>query len=327
MDDYFSNMNLVRIFLKWKWHILAIIVIASLIAVVISSPMVMQPRFRSSAVLYPSNIAPYSDESETEQMLQWLYSRDIMDSMILRYDLAHHYGISSDYEHFQSAVEGIYNENVRINKTQFESVRIEVLDTDPVRARDMVNSIIDFYNQKIRQIHREKYAEVVASHEHMIDLQHRRIDSVLYQHKILRTQYEIIDYDNQTLEVTRGYLRTVDGSNVQHINTEAVARLKSNIQEKGGDFIYYHTMIHILLQQLGTLKRDYNTALLHYTKEFTYANIVSPPVVPDKKATPIRWLILLYAMIFAAFFSVVVIAIIENSRNILGKTSVKDSSA
>lgn len=324
MDNYFSNMNLVRIFLKWKWHLLAIIVIAAVIAVVLSSPLVIKPRFRSSAVLYPSNVAPYSDESETEQMLQWFNSRDIMDSIILHYDLPAHYGIPRDHKHYHSVMQYMYNRNVRISKTQFESVNIEVLDTDPVRARDMVNSIIDFYNKKIRQIHRTKYAEVVASYKHMIDLKHDEIDSVLHQHQILRTEYGIIDYNNQTREIARGHLRTVDGTNSQHINTDEVARLKSNIEEKGGDFIYYNSMIYTLLEQLGNLNKEYDDALMHYTKEFTYTNMVSHPVVPDKKATPIRWLILMYTVIAAAFFSVVIIAIIENSRSIQEKVTAKD---
>jgi len=319
MDSFFSNMNLIRIFLKWKWHLIIIVAIAALIGVVISSPMFITPKFRSSVVLYPSNIAPYSDESETEQMLQWLNSRSIMDSIIQMYNLSAHYGIDPNHEHFSSIMQYMYHKNVSINRTQFESVNIDVMDTDPVKARDIAYSIIDFYNKKIRQIHRDKYKEVVDSYQHMIDLKQAEIDSVLHQHHILRTKYEIIDFNNQSLEVTRGHLRTVDGIGAQYVDHKAVARLKTNLEERGGDFIFYNTMIYTLLQQLGRLKAEYNEALLHYTKEFTYANIVSHPVVADKKAFPTRWLIVFYAVAAAAFFCIVAIAIIENSRHIREK--------
>jgi hypothetical protein len=327
MDNYFSNMNLLRIFLKWKWHLLVIIAIAVAAAALISSPVFIKQKFRSSAVLYPSNIAPYSDESETEQMLQWLNSRDIMDSMIVHYDLPSHYGISRDHKHFHSVMQYMYNKNVRISKTQFESVNIDVLDTDPLRARDMVYSIINIYNQKIRQIHRDKYREVVASYKNMLDSKQSEIDSALHQHYILRTQYEIIDYNNQTLEVTRGHLKTIDGNNVQHIDSRAVAKLKSNLEEKGGAFIFYNSLIYNLMDQLGRIQSDYEDALLHYTKEFTYTNIVSHPVVPDKKVFPIRWLIVLYTVIAVTFFSIVVIAIIENSRSIEARISEGNDTA
>lgn len=321
MDSYFSNMNLVRIFLKWKWHLLVIVAIAALLAVVISSPLFIKPKYRSSVVLYPSNIAPYSDESETEQMLQWLNSRDIMDSIIQLYDLSTHYGIDRADKHYYSIMQYMYNKNVRIGKTQFESVNIDVLDTDPVKARDMAYSIIDFYNQKIRRIHRDKYKEVVDSYQRMIDKKQAEIDSVLHMHYILRTEYEIIDYNNQTREVARGHLRTVDGIGAQYVDQKAVARLKANIEEKGGDFILYNSLVYALIEQLSRLKTDYDDALLHYTKEFTYTNIVSHPVVSDKKAFPIRWLIVLYTVVAVAFFGIVTIAVIENSRSLQEKVS------
>ena len=316
MDGFFNNMSLLRIFLKWKWHLVVIIGVAAMIAVVISSPLIIKPKFRSVAVLYPSNIQPYSDESETEQMLQWLNSRDIMDSVIQKFDLARHYGVDPGHKHFISLMEYYYQRNVRISKTQFESVSLEVKDTDPVMARDMVYAIIDFYDKKIRATHREKWGEVVESYRRYLNEKRAEIDSVLNQHYILRTKYELIDYETQAQEISRGYLRTIDGNNVQQINTDAVMRLKNNIQEKGGDFLFYDNMITRLIEQMAVIKNDYEMALYHYNKEFTHANIISHPVVADKKSFPIRWLIMLYTVVAAAFFSVLVIALIENSRAI-----------
>jgi uncharacterized protein involved in exopolysaccharide biosynthesis len=316
MDGFFNNMSLLRVFLKWKWHLLIIVVVAALIAVFISSPMVIKPRFKSVAVLYPSNIQPYSDESETEQMLQWLNSRDIMDSIINKFNLAQHYGVSPDHEHYYSLMEYYYHRNVRINKTQFESANLEVRDTDPVRARDMVYAIIDFYDKKIQAIHRDKWGEVVESYGRYLNKKQAEIDSALHQHYILRTKYELIDYKTQAQEISRGYLRTIDGNNARLINEEAINRLKDNIQEKGGDFIYYDNMILRLIEQKALIQQEYEMARYHYTKEFTHSNIISHPVVSDKKAYPIRWLIVLYAVVAAVFFSIIVIAIIENSRAI-----------
>ncbi len=316
MDNYFSNMNLLKIFLKWKWPLLILHVIAALLAIFISSPLIIKPKFRSSTVLYPSNIQPYSDESQTEQMLQWLNSRDIMDSMIVRYDLAKHYQIPADAKSHNTIIEYMYNKHIKINKTQYESIKVDVLDTDPVRARDMVYSIIDFLNLKIRSIHREKYGEVIRSYRQMLDNKKKEIDSVMQQHHLLRTKYELIDYGNQTREIVRGYLRTVDGSNSTQINTREVAKLKANIEEKGGDFIYYNTMIYALLDHYSRIKYDYEAHLYHYNKEFTYVNFVSHPVVSDKKAYPVRWLILAYALLGTAVFSILAIALIENTKSL-----------
>ncbi|HNW53180.1 MAG TPA: hypothetical protein PKN21_02875, partial [Bacteroidales bacterium] len=74
-----------KIILKWKWHLLVFAVIAALVSLVVSSPYFMKPRFKSFAIIYPSNILPYSEESQTEQMLQWLNSSDVRDSVIKKF--------------------------------------------------------------------------------------------------------------------------------------------------------------------------------------------------------------------------------------------------
>ena len=82
MDNFFNNVKLLDIIIKWKYHLLAVIVAAMLLSVLFSSPIFITPLYKSYAVVYPSNISPYSTENETEQMMQMFQSRDIRDSVI-----------------------------------------------------------------------------------------------------------------------------------------------------------------------------------------------------------------------------------------------------
>jgi hypothetical protein len=170
MDKLFTNTNLLKMLFKWKTHLAVILLISILVAVVLSSPIVITPKFKSYAVIYPANILSYSEESETEQMLQFLQSRDIRDHLIAKYDLAQRYKIDSSYKYFQSTIIYEYSKNVKISKTPYESVLIEVFDSDPQVACDMVNDIIYFFNEKMLQTHREKFGEVV-------DFLQQRLDS------------------------------------------------------------------------------------------------------------------------------------------------------
>jgi len=315
MENYLSNISLLKIIIKWKWHLLVICILAGLVAVIFSGPAFIKPKFKSVAIVYPSNIAPYSDESETEQMLQWLNSRDIKDSIIKQFDLARHYQIDSSYKYFYSTMLYKYGKNVKINKTMYESVEIEVMDNDPKVACDMVNAIIHYFNMKVRRIHREKYDEVVAIAGKMLDMTREELDTVNIHMDELRNKYELIDYSNQTREVARGYLRTVDGDNAaQNINTQAVMRLKKAIEEKGGDFIFCNTRVYDLLRLYSVFQEEYDRAVYDATKEFTYANIVSAPVVADKKSYPIRWLVVFYTVAVTLLVSLVVVIIIENQH-------------
>jgi hypothetical protein len=305
---------MMKIFFRWKWHLLSIAIIAALLAAVFSGSFFIKPKFKSYALVYPSNIAPYSDESESEQMLQWLQSQDIRDSVIRKFDLAAHYRIDSSYKYFQSTIQYLYNKNVKISKTQFESIEIVVMDTDPVIARDMVLAIIDFCNLKIRKIHRDKYAEVVNSMGLILQEKKAQLDSVEKALSDLRLNYELIDYGAQATEITRGYLRTVDGSNSTNINTKDVLRLKENFENKAGQMAILTQRRNDILHIYSEFELIYDRAVYDAEKVFTFTNVVTPPVVADKKSYPVRWLIVLYSVAAALFFSVVVISVIENKR-------------
>ena len=145
---------------------------------IISSPSVTTPRFKSVAVVYPSNIKPYSDESVTEQMLQWLTSKDVRDSVMIKFNLPKHYGIDSNYKYFASTMAYLYEKYVKISKTQYESIEISVMDRDPVMAKDIVNAIIKYTDKKIMATHHVKYQEVVTSMKKALDIKKQEIDSV-----------------------------------------------------------------------------------------------------------------------------------------------------
>ncbi|NQU87350.1 MAG: hypothetical protein HQ541_16475, partial [Mariniphaga sp.] len=78
MKDFFNNQRILDIIWKRKFHFIAIGIIAILLSAVFSSPTFIAPKYKSSARIYPTNnIFTFSDESETEQMLEIVNSADI----------------------------------------------------------------------------------------------------------------------------------------------------------------------------------------------------------------------------------------------------------
>ena len=320
MDKLFTNTNLLKMLFKWKIHLAVILLISILVAVVLSSPIVITPKFKSYAVIYPANILSYSEESETEQMLQFLQSRDIRDHLIAKYDLAQRYKIDSSYKYFQSTIIYEYSKNVKISKTPYESVLIEVFDSDPQVACDMVNDIIYFFNEKMLQTHREKFGEVVDFLQQRLDSKRAEIDSILIVHDDLRINCGIIDFHNQSREVVRGFLRTVDGNNAAaNINTKEVLELKKNLELYGGEWIFYNDRLYNLVDEYSKIKIDLDEANMDFNKEITYANIVSAPFPADKKAYPVRWIIVTISAIGALLLFVVIVMVLENYESLKKK--------
>jgi uncharacterized protein involved in exopolysaccharide biosynthesis len=317
MDRFFANTNLLKLLFKWRIHLAVILLIGLILAVIISSPVFMEPKFKSYAVVYPANLDSYSDESESEQMLQFLQSKDIRDRIIKKYDLPARYEIDSSYKYFQSAMNYEYSKNFSISKTPYESVRIEVLDTDPIVAAQMVEDVINFYNDKVLQTQRGKFKEVVEFVEQRLIEKQAEIDSVKKMHAELRIDHGLIDYPNQSREVARGFLGTVDGNNTaQNINTKEVLKLKKELEEKGGDWIFYNDRLFQLVEEYAKIKVDLDEAQMNYNRDVTFSNIVSAPYPADKKSYPVRWIIVVVTLIGVLFFSLVVMLIIENFDSI-----------
>ncbi len=314
MESQFYQINILQLLLKWKFHLSIIVVIAIILAAVFSSSVFLTPKFESNAVVYPANISPYSDESETEQMLQVFQSSDIRDSVIHKFDLAKHWEIDSSYKYFYTTMLWEYSQNVKIGKTPYEGVSIEVLDKDPQMASDMVNAIMDFYNLKVKQLHEIKFGEVVKMYERAIRKKENYIDSLENQFFILGTEYGLLDYTSQSREIARGYLKTIDGSGSSHINSREVLRLKENIEKKGGEFLYLQYLIEEEAEKFSTLKMDYDQAVMDFDRQFTYINVITKPFVSDKKAYPVRWLIVVISAIASLFITFLIILIIENYK-------------
>jgi capsular polysaccharide biosynthesis protein len=323
MESQFYQINILKLLLRWKLHLAVIVIVAALLGAIFSGPVFITPKFKSYAVVYPSNIAPYSDESETEQMLQIMHSKDIRDSVIKRFDLAKHYGIDSTYKYFYSTMLYEYSQNVKIGQTPYEGVNIEVMDKDPQIAAEMVNSIIEFYNEKVRRLHEGKFGEVAAMYDRALKKKMNYIDSLESRFIEISTEYGLLDYTSQSREIARGYLKTIDGSGAGNINTKEVNRLKENIEKMGGEFIILQNLLVQEAARLADLRRDAERAYMDYDRQFTYTNIITKPYASDRKAYPIRWLIVVISALAAFFVAFIVILILENYKGLSATPAAK----
>jgi hypothetical protein len=293
---------------------MVILGVALVLAVIFSSPFFITPKFKSIAVIYPANVSPYSEESETEQMYQVLQSQDITDSVIAKFNLSEHYKISPDYKYYKTALYYEYSQNIKIEKTPYDAVSIEALDKDPEMACKIVEAIIDFYNQKVRVMHNAKYFEVMDMYKLLLAKKQEDIDSLKRALYNLSVESGLLGYDQSSEEIMRGYLRTVTSGAAGNINTSEVKRLKENMERKGGDLILITERIKHEANSYSAFKVEYEDALRFYQAKLTYCNIITRPFPADKKSFPVRWLIVAMTMILTFFFSIVVILMVENLR-------------
>ncbi|HRP60105.1 MAG TPA: hypothetical protein PK833_07435, partial [Vicingus sp.] len=252
------NSNLLHIALKNKKTLIIVGFTAAVLSVVFSSATFIKPKFQSQAIVYPSNLGEYSEESPIEQMMQWFESRELKENVINENDLAKHYDINVEEDKLGEYYLFLeFDENVKISETKYESAQITVTDTDPEKAFNMVNSVIDNFNKVVREEHRKRALEDFVTVENQFNRVKHDLDSISSDLKKIRKDYNIINYSIQSEEVMKGYLRTFDGASKTSTNYDEIVKLKNNIEEKGGDFITLEQRVYHLLEAYKFWENEY----------------------------------------------------------------------
>jgi len=311
MSDFFDNRRVLEIVWNRRIHFIIIGIIAVVLAAIFSSSFFIAPKYKSSSRLYPINLDVMSEESESEQMLEVINSVDIKLKMIEAFNLDQVYKVSKANPSYLTSMLGIYHNNVKARKTEFETVEIEILDEDPVRARNMCDSLINFYNQKVRDMHAVKNWEMVKIVNDNLELRLHERDSVMNLLNSYRENYQILNYQLQVPEVTRGYMKALAEGRENTSGTREIKRIYDNMLSKGAETHVLEYRFARLLSTIDSLKLLYEINLSEAQKVITYSHVVENPLVPDKKAYPVRWLIVLFSLFSALFFALLVFMAID----------------
>ncbi len=311
MNNFFDNQRILNLIWKRKIHFVIVGIIAIVLSGIFSGSTFIKPKFKSTARIYPSNLSELSEESKSEQMLEIINSNDIKFKMFDAFGLDEVYGIKKDDPHYTTYMFDIYNNNVGASKTEFETVEIKVLDHLPQRASDMCDSIIHFYNKKVGEIHKAKDWEMVEISNRQLTNKQIEFDSLKVKLDQIRKESDILDFDNQVAEVTRGYMNALTSGRGSSSNTKKITDMYDNLAEKGSEAVWLQSQFISVIAALDSLNRLHDVYLNEYEKDITYAHVVESPFPADKKSYPVRWLIVAFSTISAVFLALLVFLVLD----------------
>lgn len=168
-----DSKSILYLLLKNKKNVGIILVLAIVCAIFFSSKLFIKPLYKSTVILYPTTTYSVSkaimntnnliyvdpleigEEAQTEQMMQILNSGIIRDAIIKEFDLLNHYGIKENCEHKQYKLYKAYDNNIKIRRTEYNSVKIVVFDTDPEYAANIANEIAVLFDKTMSDIQQE----------------------------------------------------------------------------------------------------------------------------------------------------------------------------
>lgn len=307
MENYFRNKGLFDLIRKWRYHLLIITVLAAGLGVLFSSTIFIQPKYKSKAVVYPVNTQPFSEESETEQLLEVIQSQDIRFNIFKAFNLLEHYEIDTAEPYYMTHLHQKFESNVRFEKTANEAVEISALDVEPQTASDMVDSLIKFYNDKQRSIQREKSQERFVIYKTELTKKDREMDSLEKVLNDYRKKHNMLDYEIQTQEYTRAIANGKSYS-------EAHSTLNS-WRELGGNYVRTDSLLWNAMEDYHEIKVKMEQSKRDVVKYLTYTHVVTHPYPADRKAYPKPWIIVLFSALGAFLTGLLILTLIDRGKH------------
>jgi LPS O-antigen subunit length determinant protein (WzzB/FepE family) len=244
----------------------------------------LKPKFKSYAVVFPVNLSPSSEESNTEQLLQYFYSEEVKHAVAKKFDLYTHYEVDTTTNGHEAMFDLYFKGNVNISPTLYESIEIVVKDESPAMARDIAQAMIDETNNHIMSIKKERLMEYYKNMELALNSQDRKVDSLSNSIVDLQKKNNIYDVGSQARYISKSLADNKTLSEDLKTTLEGLKTKSSELKE-----LYFK-----LDGQLNTrnyFRDQQDKYIVDYLSKISYTNVVSKPSLPDKKFFPVRWLI------------------------------------
>jgi len=328
-SNIIDSTNLIAFIYKRR----KILIIIGIVAVIVSSivSFIIEPKYKSTVIMFPAktnsvskallsedaraddDILKFGEEEEAEQMLQVLNSSEIRSRICQKYNLLKHYDINSDDQYKNTKLFETYKNNINFERTEFMSVKIEVLDKDPQMAADIANdisSLLDSISNKMQNERAMQGLKIVEQQYIQVQQEVKVIEDSLNAIRKLG----INDYETQAAAYNEQYATAIAKGMMQGIPL-LEEKLKI-LSQYGGAYVSLSSNLGSRLKYLNTIKTKYEQAQVDANQSLPHKFIVDKAYKAEKKAYPIRWLIVVLSTISSLLFTIIIIIIMENISKI-----------
>lgn len=333
--NFFDSTSLFEFF--WRWRKPLILIAAG--AVVLSSvvALLIPEKFKSTVIMFPvqsnaiskalltedysgkQDILQFGEEEQAEQMLQILNSDEIRTKICKKYDLLKHYDIDPQDRFRNTKLYMTYAENITFKRTEFMSVRVDVMDKDPQLAADIANEIAALLDSTKRRMQRDRALQALS----IVEGEYRRKQAEVQkmQDSMFKlNQLGIYDYESQS-EVTSQQYAIALAKGDQRAIQSLKAELKV-IADYGSAYMAVRENLYIQREQLNLLKKKYEEAKIDAESVLSYKFIVNPAFAAEKKSYPVRWLIVAVSTFASVVLGILFLILFDNFRTIRKRQSL-----
>jgi capsular polysaccharide biosynthesis protein len=331
----FSDSYKVAVFLyKWRKALLILCVAAAVLSAFFSSPLFVTPMFKSTVIMYPAasnsvsklllndnttikqDMLAFGADEQIQQMLQILNSNRIKDKVIQRFKVAEHYSIKPGDDYFQTNLYNRFRSNITFKLTEYQAVKITVLDNDPQLAADIANGIAAILDSVRNDIQKERAVQGFKIVEAEYLSQQKQVQAM--EDSLTRImKLGVNDYESQAEMLNRQYAIEVANGNTRGIN--ALAEKLKILSQYGGPYISLRDAVLLEKTQLSFIKARYEEAKIDAYSTMPQKFIVESAIKAERKSFPVIWIVVVLSTLATLLAAILVIILVERAPGFLRK--------
>jgi hypothetical protein len=187
------------------------------------------PKYKSTVIMFPTqtssiskallsenngkdDILKFGEEEEAEQMLQILNSDDIKARISSQFNLMQHYDIDTTDVYKYTKLFDEYKDNISYERTEFMSVKVDVLDKDPKIASAICNEISNLMDSVKNKMQKQRAIAGLHIVERSYLALKQEIQGINDSLKVLRLM-GINDYETQSQVFNEQYAMAIAKNN------------------------------------------------------------------------------------------------------------------
>lgn len=322
----FSSTTLLVLLWEWRWKIIIVCIATAVISAVVA--LMMREKYLSTCIIFPSksnsvvtgkmlnpsqSVLSFGEEEEAEQMLQILNSAEIRNRIISKYNLMRHYDIDTSSKYKNTNLNKEYEENVKCSRTRYGSVRIDVLDYDPDTAALIANDIASLLDSAKNKMLHDRGGEAFR----IIEQEYLALKRDVDQLNDTLTKLGEMGVIGSSAGVAALYEGQANA--IQARNETAVRKLDEQItlnKKYGAAYSSFLEQRELKNMRLDEMEGTYLQAKTDAFGVISHHFESEPAAPAEKKAYPIRWLIVFISTVSAFFFMIFFIIAMEKIKEI-----------
>ncbi|MDG1159507.1 MAG: hypothetical protein P8N19_08450 [Flavobacteriales bacterium] len=326
-DTSLASTNIIVFLYQWRKVIIGLCFLAAVASSIAS--FIIEEKFKSSVTMFATpqhsigeqfyeeqkkeDLLEFGEKEDAERLLQILNSDRIRNRVIEKYNLWEHYDISISAPGANTIMGKEYNSNVSSKLTRYGSILVEVLDKSDTLAALMANDIAFLLDSVSNELRNGRAMEAFMYAKNSLEQVQGEIRLLEDSMGTIRS-YGVYDYFTQIETLSEQYGTAI--VNGQPKRAEQIRQQMEEISQYGNIYNKLDALLEAAYEREEVLKKRYDLMYLDATSQLPSKFVVDYAAVSDKKAYPVRWLIVVMSVAATFLISVIGILIVENFRSL-----------